>query len=249
MPKPTILDELIYSCQANYDISMMKGLADLIAEQKPGAILWPQYKTGDSMRPYRQLSDKLVAAKARFFCLCTNEPILTGQELPSAGIDTQSKYKEFFVDIKWEIKGILVDMEENNSIVVTPIMRTQKIFHGDHNIFPDVPIRINYDDKQILSSEICKDHIIYGEFYKKMEEEITPEEKEAFNLRARARSVDCFGCLIKYSDFIDGIPGGMFKIIKPQAPRVKIKDNKVVKIYELGKVGYFEFVDKDGKTL
>ena len=230
MPIPTVLDELVYTCLANYELPVMKGLSDLIATQKPGAIIWPQYKTIDTLHVYRPLSDKIVATKDRFFCLCTEEPVLVGQGTPAAGVSTEDKYKELFVSIPWEIRGILVDMEEKGSIVVTPILRTVGVSRGDHNIFPDVPVRIKYNDKQIIISSVCQDHVVYREFYKTIEDAIMPEEKEKFNLKARSRGVDCFGCLIKYSDFIDSVPSGMFKITNPKAPRIKQKDGKVVKV-------------------
>ena len=254
MPIPTVLDELVYTCLANYELPMMKGLSDLIATQKPGAIFWPQYKTIDESETGRPignnaLSDKIVATKDRFFCLCLDSPLFTLQGTSAAGESTDPKYKQLFIDIPWEVRGILVDMEEKGAVVVTPILRTVGVNRGDHNIFPDVPVRLHYENKKIIDSNTCRDHVVYREFYQAIVETLTPEETDMFSAKARSRGCSCFDCLMQYSGFIDSIPSGMFKVASPKAPRVKQKNGKVIKIYELGKLGYFEFVDSKGRAI
>ena len=233
----TLLDDFIKSCQANKDVVPMFSFMDSAIQQTtPVAHYWDAWSTA----PRHSLPNRELEWVDRAFCLFSEDSLTEGVHTFAADVDqTTADAHLWFNKFQWTLEGALVFEECPTAFDVIPIARERA---QKSVCLPDIQLHFTKTDDGWSWQQARTGPVNYT-FHLVFTTDLTDEEK----VRVQ-EGVDHMGRLMglylgSYLQWLE--QPGSWEIIPARAPRLKIRDGKVRKIYREGSVGYKTYQMKE----
>ena len=235
----TAFDQLLVSCvQLGDKIPMLRHLANALAETTPVVHYWPGWDTqliGDD------LPNEPIIWPDQYFSLCTSSPMfgMTYHQFCVANgvVDLQDLA---WLDGRpvWQPAGILVFAKDPDNF--DAVLYARPVGRGNDLLFPEMQLRFARNPEQGWTWYRARTGPVNHYFYKplvKISDGVNWEQLDA-NVNHMGRQIQRI--LAAYRRHI--AQPGEWKKFPPKPPRMKMKDGKPKKIYEIAHVGHTVFV-------
>lgn len=225
MSQETTLDKLLFTCAVNSDISALKDLNTFIKEQKYKNYLM-DVDTSVAITDFTKFN------KVGNVCISFVTPV---PYTPLLAATTDPACTQFFKIPSWSLVGLLISSKKDQTTII-PIMQVTK---PEQAVFVDLPRVVTCSESFDINIDVLNP--MYLQFYKQKIDDLKEEERQAIYVAAK-NDYPLVGesSLISYAyaSILNVEASVTTEVVSAKAPRVKLKNNKIHKVYAWGRVGY-----------
>lgn len=243
MPKPTILDKLIYDCNSMSEMPFYKGMLGYLQNMAPSAhVVRPDESQMFSI-PIHELppppepalpGEFLKVPSPVCYCLEDDRSIPINMSCHHMG----NEHSDFFQGY-WFLAGAMVSEIGPDVLEIMPIGVT--VQDGKPIIFPELPASCGFRDGK-WDIGISYSHPVHDLLYNLMLKDLDAQQVQYIGKQVAHKGKWLLSDIASYMKHVDK---SAVETFRPSKPRVKMKDGKVKKIYRLPALGYSRVVTLD----
>jgi hypothetical protein len=229
--KTTLLDDYIGTCVANKDkLHVCAAMGQVLKATTPVAHVW---ETPNAM--VRPLAPAPLVLPDAAMCLCVLPGITPGyyRFCVDQNVDTPI-LGDWIGRCPWSLEGLLVYQYDANTFDAIPLVRQ---LAGGNTIMPELQIHFTWTADGWIWQKSKTGHV-NPYFHDVMIRMLDDQETLDNSITYLGSVINC--CLGSYLDYINR--PGKWQVYMPREPKLKVKNGKVKKVYQVGSVGYKQFI-------